>query len=302
MLWKRLTIFLLFLLVMVGMAIFYLLRQTRSLVPNNTEIADWKKYTNIPYGYSVKLSSRFLFDRRDYPNSLHFSLPNVNNAFAGLADVYVSPAQDCLSENQCLNNLLISLNGAKDAGSKSQFRQISATVDKRNVNGIEYWDYKINNLTYDYFLSNNGKILDFQFIINGYQDINAARVARSLVEQILSTFQSLDTTETTIPAEISAVFSELENSLNIKLEPVKTDKFYTPKGFVSQTAWEINLSDYFVKKSKINLLNSILAKYLLEDTQNTSFGIGESIYYYENKQVYCVLFQAEKSSLSCRVK
>uniref|UniRef100_A0A7V3N4W8 Uncharacterized protein n=1 Tax=candidate division CPR3 bacterium TaxID=2268181 RepID=A0A7V3N4W8_UNCC3 len=171
----------------------------QSPIPSTTAdpTANWKTYTNKDLDYTIKLPSQFFIDERGCPNNLHFTFSSTTTPPAGLLDIYINVPAQCSSENQCLTNLMTSYRGAQSAGSKALFNQISTTIAGKMANGIEYWDPGINeggtvipsNLTYEYFINNNGKVLDFQFVINKYQNIDEAKTQKVFVDQILSTFK-----------------------------------------------------------------------------------------------------------------
>jgi len=172
-----------------------------TIIPtSNDQTSSWRTYTNSKYNYSLKLPPSFRYDDKVSMQTknefMHFyQLNDIGDTQKGI-DVIIGftvvPTeleQICAKDaEKCYNTM----NGTSFVGKEDIYATVEATIDGKNVKGLEYWDSTTlpDNKVIDYYeypLNVQGKFFLFRFQIENYPLVEA-KAKEEVIKQILSTF------------------------------------------------------------------------------------------------------------------
>jgi len=156
--------------------------------PSPDPTASWETYTNEVF--SVKAPKEFVKNEKgSQENNLYLEYNNISIEFyfpkvpAGFIE--------CSSNEDSINQSLISYKGAINAGSGGKYNILDTSISNNSIKGIEYFDTNTPlKAIYDYPLCFQSKRYQIKFTISG--NIEQARQVLPQINQILSTFKFID--------------------------------------------------------------------------------------------------------------
>jgi hypothetical protein len=105
-----------------------------------------------------------------------------------------------------------------------------------------------------------------------------------VLDQILSTFTFLDSTNTSIPQPISDLFTAINQNFNMHQVPTMEHQFYSPTGMISKNSWKLDL--LHTPAATKGFITFIRTKLSPNDSESAGIG-GGGIDAYENDQMKC---------------
>lgn len=156
--------------------------------------AGWETHTNTTGLFSVKVPAGFRSDERYAPNLFLTQVNTTGTTMKNAWDIEIGspePAPACATDAACFQILDASFRGAAEAGSTDAFRQVTALIGGRMVNGFEAWGN--GSVRYTFPLSMNGKYFTLLFQIGNTGATTAAErlLLFSSVQEIAATFTAL---------------------------------------------------------------------------------------------------------------